>query len=211
MNTTKTAPGDGLVLDALRDSPQVRAALSERQTQIVADRKLLAARLAEVEAGVPARRYVALVKRHNEALEAARAAHAAFEEASHKVALLQGERLAASFAISGERDEILTKLRSTADNDAIDAFTREMRDAMQNARKMVDSRELSVTNKITGRSGVKIVTNGPAVAERLLAINEAIQSAEDFRLLPDQSAVPARLAALRAALPPPVSSVAMEV
>jgi hypothetical protein len=209
MNSTKPTT-DAVVLDALRRTPVVEKAVAERAAAVVAERRALAARLAEVEDGAPAKHYLALVKQHEAAIEAARAAHKAYETAQHKVAVVHAERMTASFSIHGERNELIAKLHATAERAEIDAFISAMRDELQATRRMADSREVTVTNKLTGKRGLKTYNNGAALAGRLLAISDAIQAAEDMRLLPDQASVPARLAELRAALPPPPPPLTIE-
>jgi hypothetical protein len=204
----KPAVSDIVLLDSLRASPAVTKAVADRAAAVVAERRKLRERLVEVEDGEPARLYLAAVKRHEAAIEAAKVAWASFQAAEQKVAEAETARITASQAIRQGREEIVAALEAGADTAAINDFVRWLRNELMETRKSHDTREITVRHRITGTRSTKFETNAEAVAARVIAINDAIGAAEDLRLEADQSGVPARIAALRDALPPPVAPVA---
>lgn len=211
MNSQKPAPSNLVVIDALRHSPAVKQAVADRAAQVVSDRQALLAQLREVEDGAPARRYLAAVKRTEQLAAAAEKALEAHRAAVREYEAAYDERMTASRAIHASRQAIVAQLEAGADKEAIDAFIRDMRELMRIARLSVDSREIVTDNAVTGKRSYRTESNAKAVAERVLAINEAINEAEALRHEPDQAIVPTQLAALRAALPaeaPPLVAVA---
>lgn len=207
MNATKPIP-DAIVLDALRRAPAVEKAVADRAAAIVAERKALVARLAEIEDGAPARRYLDAVKRTEKLAEEADKAHRAFEAAKLAFDQAYAERVIASQTIATERTEVIAQLHAGADNTAIDAFVHWARIELTTTRKAIDAREQVTENKITGARNFTVESNSALVAARVLSLNEAITEAEDLRLLPDQSSVPAKLQELRNRIPRAVSPLA---
>jgi hypothetical protein len=207
MNATKPV-SDVVLLDSLRASPAVTKAVAERTAAVIAERKKLRERLVEIEDGEPARRYLAAVKRHEAAVEEAKVAYDAFRAAEQRVAEIEMERVNASFSIRQGREEIITALHAGADTGSINEFVRWLRDELQQTRKSVEASEIVQQSRITGKKTTRYESNAEAVAARVLAINEAINEAEDLKLEADQSKVPERIAALREGLPPPVAQIA---
>jgi hypothetical protein len=206
--SAKPAPSDVVILDSLRGSPAVAKAVAERSAAVILERRGLLAQLREVEEGAPVARYERAVEQHEKAVQQAKAAYNAFAAAEQRVAEAETAKVVASMAIHNGRAEIVAALHAGADNSSINDFVRWLRDGMQQTRKAIETREVTVQNRITGKRSTKYETNAETVAARVLALNEAIQAAEDLRLDADQSTVPARIATLREGLPPAVAPVA---
>ena len=186
-------------LAAISSTAPVIAALKQQSAEMTARRRSLVAQLTELERSTDdsfpkldaaVAKAEAEFKRLEKLLLAAQAA--AMQAMSAKNS--------ASFAYSNERDRLEGLLKAEADP-AISGFRHDMIDELQLARKTFVAMTQSVRHPVTGAVTERMVNNSASIAARVLAINNAIEEAETLRLEPDQTLVPGRLAALRAALP----------
>lgn len=192
---------EGVLIDALSGSPAVQAHLAAHAKEIAARRKELVLEREKLLSDAA----IAYSTDHA-AIDAAKLARDAAQveliQAQHALNSAVGKRILNSFAIERKEGELVRELAETAST-AIGAFVERMWDQLDKALKALP--ELDVTaskNLVTGRR--EVITRSARVVqpkERSAAIRAAIAAAEAMKLDAAQDDVPARLAAIEAALP----------
>ncbi|MDO8616085.1 MAG: hypothetical protein Q7T33_10200 [Dehalococcoidia bacterium] len=193
--TTTTADKRDAILERLADGPAGQRILAELEAEALALRKAKAAQVAaltaDFEAALPAlvdacTKAEGRVEAAQKALETARAAFRAADIAE--------SNLRARFA--RERDALNAELEAAADP-MIDAFLGELSGLFERVRRTPIEVSGGVLDRLTERRS-PITGNGPAIAARLAAINEARLQAEALKLEAlTPAVVTAKLAALR--------------
>lgn len=151
---------------------------------------------AEAELAYPGeeKRKAAAIAARDSARVALQLADAKMIEAHAEVA---GARLARETKRRGYEEALLS-----VDFSAIDGFVRWTVDEADRVRKLVDRIEAVERNERTGRSHIKVVSNSRSIRARCRALLEAAEAARDLRVtVADPREIPARLNALRDALP----------
>jgi hypothetical protein len=207
MNSQKThtlPPDANVVIDAARAHPPISGIISLQAAQLVRDRKMLRDQIDQLdsEKGSLVEKFLAAEQKAKAAIAEVKAAEKALQAARAKATQANMDQTAASLAIHRARENAANALKVTAENAIIDTFRTEMFDEMAKARRGVSFAERVEHNRVTGKVSSRYVeSNGPQITGRLLAISEALIEAEELRLLPDQTVVPARIAEIKAALP----------
>jgi len=193
-------PDASETLEILNGSSFVQQAKAEKASRIAEQRKLAAQMCARTD-DERLKHSRAKDKRHAEAMAAIEAAQKALDDAR----IAYGKTLAAdsnlAHQLDARFDEATRVLLETSDP-SIALFISEMMDAWADTRKMTRiGPEIRSRNVITGKVNVSIESNSVSVKDRLKAIRNAIQQAEEMKLDVDQSSVPERLQKLRNELP----------
>ena len=102
---------------------------------------------------------------------------------------------------TAQRNEIEAELARTS-SPLIADFIARMREDMAATRKKIALSVSTQENWLTGHKSQTATSNAARIRGRLLAISAAIESAEDAKLIADQSGVPDLLFRLEAELPP---------
>lgn len=187
-------------LDVLRRTPAVHEAVQAEAARTLAERKALTDALAKLDAKAPAE-FAKLDKAISAEIGNVRAAEIALKEANAKLAAANYAKGAAVIAYDAERQRLEAALRNSRAADAIDAFTRDMRDELDAARKLHEGGWIQDRHPVTREPMLRGFSNKQSVAARVEAIHAAIETAEALRLAADQSDVETKLAALKAGLP----------
>jgi hypothetical protein len=200
---------DNFFLEALKASPIGREVAQQEASKEIARRKALAADMARIR-NVLEKEIPKHDARIAELMAAAKAAEAAVRKTydSYNAAL----HAKSIFRLAHERDYALAELslRNSGASSAIDEFLSLTIDDLDATRKKSTSIETVEENAATGKTTRRAASNAPSVAVRIRAIHAAREAAHDLRLAPDQHDVGARLAALRAGLPPVLAPVMPE-
>jgi hypothetical protein len=195
------------LLDAIRDSPPIVAALAAAAEHKVADRQRLIDTLAAAERSAAAA-FPAYTAEIDAAVAAERKAEIAWRRSSQRVVAAAHARTAASVTLDRTRQQIEATLRQGADNASVADFLDWIEDEIART-----SRQLLRGDAVQRREGSEMVTtvttNSGSVLARLSVLREARTSADGLRLLADQSAVPGHIEHIRAALPPIAENVAV--
>jgi hypothetical protein len=191
---------DKSILDALRGSPMIAKAASDRNAHVMAFRKTLVEKLAKLEADAeikfPAMR-VKFEAARSEALEA----EIAWRQKADRAYTLQAGLSADSSLHQQALAQIEGQLAETASPE-ISMFISDMRTLWEDCFAKYDVRhETETVNQITRRRERRTMTNQESVQARQTAIREAIAAAEAMRLDPDQTHVAVRLQEIRNNLP----------
>jgi hypothetical protein len=203
-STVARTPNTAAVVGVLADLAPVRQALAERDAQRVMSRNALLAELRALERTAE-HAYPGQVAAIEKAAEAVRAAEKLLAAARDKHAKAVHARQNASFGYDRERQRIEGELLASADVEvlnAIAAFRDEMLDDQTRTRKLCEVHQEVTRNPITGRRRESSMSNAKSISARLRATLDAIPAAEEMRFQADMSTVPAKLAELRAGLPP---------
>lgn len=186
-------------LAALADTPTFKAALAERSASLVLTRKGYVAELRKLQRDAE-ETFPKLAAAVDVELAKLRKAEEALLSARQRLGAAVNAKSGASHQIDQEQQRLEQLLRENADP-AIDDFRNEMLDDLDKTRKGIVTWSRSETNQRTGETRQIAENNVAAIAARVAAVNAALMAAEDLRLEPDQGIVPARLAAMRDALP----------
>ena len=211
LDTANRKPNEAPLLDAilsadheflgeLRRAPLGKQIATDAAERRLAERKQIAAKLAELDAR-DAADYPRRTKAVDDAVAAAKAAEVAWRLAQDKARAASAAASDASHGYVLRRASLEQELRGSADNEAIDGFVRDMRAGEEEARREHVGGYVQLVHKETGERILRGFTNKHDVARRIAAIRAAIEEAERLRLSPDQRRVHVRLAELRAALP----------
>ena len=177
------------VVELLRQTPAAKEALAGRDAELVNDRRGLVSELRKLERDAERE-----APKLAAALEAATTslldAEKALASARARLTAVQGRRSAASAEYDGARQRIEVLLREGADNDAIDGFRCDMLDELELTRKLIAAIEVTLPNRVTGRSVRETRSNSASVNARCQSIMRAMEAADALRLEPDQRLVP---------------------
>lgn len=189
------------IIDALRHTPEIAAAVASNESRKRSARQELAKRLTKAEDDM-AKRVVALDAALDATMHEVKIAEAKLAEARVAASSARMAKTQASFGFTAEHDAIERELRDTCSPE-IGLFITEMRDEWDRTLKLTPEISVdTITNQITG-SRVRIETGrGTAsILARVAAIREAIATAEEMKLEADQSSVSMLLQELRQNLP----------
>lgn len=188
------------LMQALLDSPQAKALAATRAKEAAAERNRAAKEL-DRERSDAAKDFHAHAAALASGMDKVHKHEAALRVARADLGQLLRDRGLQSWQTDQRITALENALRETADP-KIEEFIEGLDDlagATRKAMPILDGREI-VTNMNTGAK--KIVSNPVITArKRLEKIAEAKAAAESYKLMPDQSAIPEMLAALRASLP----------
>lgn len=194
-------PTNENLVEALRESPAVKAHLEAQAKVVAAKRRDLVAARAKLseEAGAAYIRECAFVDTTRKAVYAAQAA---LLDAQRKHSTASGQRLITSDRLDRGDREFVIQLIETASPE-IPAFIERMWAEWEKALKAPPESDVSATkNMVTGQREVTAkLSRVVQPKERAVAIRAAIDAAEAMKLEADQDDVPARLTELEAALP----------
>jgi hypothetical protein len=188
------------ILDALRGSPLIAKAVSERAMHVTAFRKTVADKLAKAESAAEIK-FPAMRAELEAQIAKARSAEVAWRKEADRAYEIQAALSAASGLHQQEQSRLEDELAQTASPE-ISIFISELRALWEECFSMYQvHHDAEVVNKLIGRRERRTRTNQESLQARQTAIREAIAAAEAMRLEPDQEHVSVRLQELRNNLP----------
>ncbi len=188
------------ILDAIRESPPIAAALGEAESQRVARRQAKLDRLAAIDRDA-AGQFPKLIKDTSDAVAAQRRAEAALVVAKQKVDVAMAARLDFTVQTERERRQLQAELRAGADGQSISAFAEWIEDSIQAAARSVRVPVVE-RSEVGAETVITVTSNVGSINSRCTALRAARDEVEALRLVADQSSVPSRIAALKAGIPP---------
>jgi len=188
------------ILDALRGSPLIAKAASDRGAVVTAFRKTVADKLAKLDAAAEIK-FPAMRSALDAQIAKARAAEIAWRTEADRAYELQAALSSASSLHQQELAQLEGQLAETASPE-VSIFIAEMRALWEDCfSKYQVHHEIETVNQVTRRRERRTRSNQESVQARQTAIREAIAVAEAMRLEPDQTHVSVRLQQIRNELP----------
>jgi hypothetical protein len=192
-------PKSTAFLDAIKASEIGAKIAADIDTRRTAERQKIADELArlnaEVERDHPKK--IAAVER---AALAVKKAEQALAEARVKLMHANGARIGGSAAYTITRGDLEYQLAESA-SPLISDFAAWCRDDLDVTRKKFASRSWQDVNEVTGKAFARSVSNSKSIAARTAALFAAIASAEELKLIPDQSGVAEAIGKIKASIP----------
>ena len=187
------------IIEAIRGSPPVVAALADATSRRIAERQNLVDTLASADRAAGTN-FPVLTADIDASIAAERKAEGAWRKAGERVAAAGYARTSASVALDRLRSQVESTLRAGADNLAIDGFLAWARDDLDSTRKI---RGYGFSTSTTKGDEVTVTTESrqASILRRIEATTAAMADVDKLRFVADQSGVPATVASLKNALP----------
>ncbi len=187
-------------VSALAESETGKQIVADVHAEAVRKRKSIVAALAALDARAD-KESPALEKAVKAGIDGVREVEKALKAANDRLNAASLAKSAANAIYTVERARLEGLLREGCDEELLNAFRSEMLDELDAARKLHEGGWKQTVSPVSGHTVMLGFTNKASVAARVAAIRAAMDEAEGLRLAVDQSAIPDRLAQLRAALP----------